>query len=180
MAVAEWGLPSSLNRARLLERRSWRILSEGGRLAVQVGARIQRWGSRSRGGTGVCARCAHEGEPNLMANSDKIASPRRGSRLSRRLLLAGTAGAAAAVAFADRAGAQTGPSVPDDPTRVPGQPVAPVGMRSPFEHPVRLTPAPVPAFTPLEQLYGIITPSDLHYVIARGGTQLSTQRSTGC
>jgi sulfane dehydrogenase subunit SoxC len=85
-------------------------------------------------------------------------------------MLAGTVGTAAAVAFVDRAGAQPAPQpVPDDPTRVPGLPIAPVGTRSPFEHPARLVPAPVPAFTPLDQLNGVITPSDLHYVIARGG-----------
>lgn len=42
-------------------------------------------------------------------------------------------------------------------------------MRSPFEQPARLTPALVPAFTPLDHAYGSITPSDLHHVIARGG-----------
>jgi sulfane dehydrogenase subunit SoxC len=106
----------------------------------------------------------------MAGDNERIASPRLGSRLSRRVLLVGTVGAAGALAFADRAGTQElQPAVPDDPTKVPGPPPAPVGVRSPFEHPARLTPAPVPAFTPLEQLYGTITPSDLHYVIARGG-----------
>jgi sulfane dehydrogenase subunit SoxC len=106
----------------------------------------------------------------MSGDKERLASPRREWRLSRRVLLAGTAGAAAALAFGDQAGAQTAPqTVPDDPTKVPGSPVAPVGTRSPFEHPTRLVPAPVPAFTPLDLLNGIITPSDLHYVIARGG-----------
>jgi sulfane dehydrogenase subunit SoxC len=81
-------------------------------------------------------------------------------------MLAATAGAAGALALADRAAAQT---VPDDPTKVPGAPPGTVGTRSPFEHPARLSPVPIVAFTPLDQLYGTITPSDLHYVIARGG-----------
>ena len=103
-------------------------------------------------------------------DNEGIASPTRGSRLSRRSLLAGTVAAAGALAFADRAAAQAEPpTVPDDPTKVAGSPIAPVGTRSPFEHPARLVPAPVPAFTPLDQLNGMITPSDLHYVIARGG-----------
>jgi len=106
----------------------------------------------------------------MAGDTERRARPRRGSRLSRRVLLAGTVGAAGALAFADRAGAQGLPAaVPDDPTKVPGPPPAPVGLRSPFEHPARLTPAPVPAFTPLDQLDGTITPSDLHYVVARGG-----------
>src|SRR5215831_18283741 len=106
----------------------------------------------------------------MAGKNEPIASGRRGSRLSRRVLLAGTVATAGALAFADGAASQVpAPAVPDDPTKVPGPPPAPVGVRSPFEHPARLTPAPVPAFTPLDQLYGTITPSDLHYVIARGG-----------
>ena len=106
----------------------------------------------------------------MASGNERMASSGRGSRVSRRGLLAGTVGGAAALAFGDQAGAQPAPpSVPEDPTKVPGPPIAPVGTRSPFEHPARLTPAPVPAFTPLDQFYGIITPSDLHYVIARGG-----------
>src|SRR5260370_19056410 len=106
----------------------------------------------------------------MASEVERIASPGGGGRLSRRVLLAGTVGAAGALAFASQAGAQAAPpAVPDDPTKVPGPPPAPVGIRSPFEHPARFTPAPVPAFTPLQQFYGTITPSDLHYVIARGG-----------
>src|SRR5262245_6528785 len=106
----------------------------------------------------------------MTGDNERLANPGRGPRLSRRVLLAGTVGAAGALAFAERAGAQVAsPAVPDDPTKVPGSPIAPVGARSPFEHPARLIPAPVPAFTPLDQLNGMITPSDLHYVIARGG-----------
>jgi sulfane dehydrogenase subunit SoxC len=106
----------------------------------------------------------------MAGDNERIGSPLRGSRLSRRVLLAGTVAAAGSLAFADRAVTQElAPPVPDDPTKVPGSSIAPVGTRSTFEHPARLIPAPVPAFTPLDQFYGIITPSDLHYVIARGG-----------
>jgi len=106
----------------------------------------------------------------MASEDERVASSKRGARLSRRMMLAGTVGAAGALAFATQAGAhELQPTVPDDPTKVQGPPTAPVGERSLFEHPARLTPAPVVALTPLDQFYGTITPSDLHYVIARGG-----------
>jgi integrase len=104
----------------------------------------------------------------MAGDTERLASPRRDSRLSRRVLLAGTVGAAGALALADRAGTQgLPPAVPDDPTKVPGPPPAPVGMRSPFEHPARLTPAPVPAFTPLDTLAErILSEQQLHTIVA--------------
>src|SRR4051812_32965182 len=57
------------------------------------------------------------------------------------------------------------PAVPLDPTKAPGSPTTPVGSRSPFVSPSR---APVgeitgTALTPLQDLTGTLTPSDLHF-----------------
>jgi len=80
--------------------------------------------------------------------------------ISRRALLAGAAGALGAQAL-ERAGHP----VPQDPTKVPGTPVSPLGQRSPFERPRRV---PVGtgqgiSLTPLQNLSGIVTPADLHF-----------------
>jgi len=80
--------------------------------------------------------------------------------ISRRALLAGAAGALGAQAL-ERAGHP----VPQDPTKVPGAPVSPLGQRSPFERPRRV---PVGtgqgiSLTPLQNLSGIVTPADLHF-----------------
>ena len=80
--------------------------------------------------------------------------------ISRRALLAGAAGALGAQAL-ERAGLP----VPQDPTKVPGTPVSPLGQRSPFERPRRV---PVGtgqgiSLTPLQNLSGIVTPADLHF-----------------
>jgi sulfane dehydrogenase subunit SoxC len=90
-------------------------------------------------------------------------------RLSRRQLLAGAAGAAGAAALAQSLGAQA--PAAGDPTKVPGQPLSEVGRRAPSEHPRRLlsTTDPRLSVTPLQDLDGIITPSDLHYVVTHGG-----------
>ena len=83
--------------------------------------------------------------------------------MSRRRLLAGTAGAIGA-AVLNRAGFAQG-TAPADPTKVPGRPLSALGQRSPFERPQRLTgPRYLGAsLTPLQDLYGVVTPSDLHY-----------------
>jgi sulfane dehydrogenase subunit SoxC len=71
------------------------------------------------------------------------------------------------------ASAQTVPQVPDDPTKVQGQPASELGDRSPFEAPRRIVPPGGRAsMTPLDLLNGIITPSDLHYEILHGGVPL--------
>jgi len=57
------------------------------------------------------------------------------------------------------------PTVPPDPTKVTGGATTAVGSRSAFEHPVR-TPAGETtgySLTPLQDLTGTITPSDLHF-----------------
>jgi sulfane dehydrogenase subunit SoxC len=80
-------------------------------------------------------------------------------RISRRQAL--VAGSAGIVGAAVAAGAQA----PADPTKVQGPPGSPVGERSPFEKPARtaFSPRRTATFTPLQDLDGIITPSDLHF-----------------
>src|SRR2546422_11196739 len=83
--------------------------------------------------------------------------------ISRRALLAGAAGALGARAL--RLAQAQAPALPPDPTKVPGAPVSPLGQRSPFERPRRI---PVgsrqgSSLTPLQELYGIVTPADLHF-----------------
>src|SRR3954471_2338262 len=105
--------------------------------------------------------------------------------ITRRRLLAGAAVAAGGVVLANLpldaqgkpAAAAAAPVVPppvapDDPTKMPGAPTTAVGERSPFVHPQR---APVgeitgTSLTPLQDLTGTITPSDLHFVRIHAGT----------
>jgi sulfane dehydrogenase subunit SoxC len=64
------------------------------------------------------------------------------------------------------------PSVPDDPTKMLGRPPSDLGQRSPFEQPRRRVRTPLPSGeseTPLQDLRGIITPSDLHFERHHGG-----------
>jgi sulfane dehydrogenase subunit SoxC len=82
--------------------------------------------------------------------------------VSRRALLAGAAGI---VAAGPLAGAQT----PADPTKVRGRPPRPVGARAPYEKAARYGRAGASSGTPHEQLYGIVTPSDLHFERHHGG-----------
>src|SRR2546426_9881197 len=83
--------------------------------------------------------------------------------LSRRRLLAGAAGAVG-IAVLQRV-ALTQIEVPPDPTKVPGRPLTALGQRSPFERPRRLVGGVTQgsSLTPLQDLCGIVTPSDLHY-----------------
>lgn len=64
--------------------------------------------------------------------------------------------------------------VPADPTRAPGLPTSALGARSPFEHPAR-TPTGVitgASTTPLHELTGTITPSDLVFERHHAGVAL--------
>ena len=65
-------------------------------------------------------------------------------------------------------------SVPADPTRAPGPPTSTLGARSPFEAPAR---APVgvisgSSYTPLHELSGTVTPSDLVFERHHAGVAL--------
>src|SRR5207244_12655194 len=83
--------------------------------------------------------------------------------LSRRRLLAGAAGAVGIAVLQRVALAQI--EVPPDPTKVPGRALTALGQRSPFERPRRLVSGvnQGTSLTPLQDLCGIVTPSDLHY-----------------
>lgn len=109
------------------------------------------------------------------------APPEDPKPLSRRALLAGAAGALGASVLGGAAlegtapalpPAQAGPpQVPPDPSAVLGRLPNEVGERSPFVRPVR-DPSPTSSRTPLQDLHGIITPSDLHFERHHGGVAL--------
>src|SRR5437667_3341764 len=92
--------------------------------------------------------------------------------IRRRDLLMRAAGLSGAALLGGRrttaafAAARPRPPVPDDPTKVPGTPPSELGQRSPFEQPQRRVNRRLPSGeseTPLQDLRGIITPSDLHF-----------------
>lgn len=94
------------------------------------------------------------------------------STISRRALLAGAAGAAGAAFIAGPSASAASPEatgaprqVQGDPTNVLGRPASDVGRRAEFEHPTRMVSASPGGVsrTPLQDLDGIITPSDLHF-----------------
>jgi sulfane dehydrogenase subunit SoxC len=100
----------------------------------------------------------------------------KSGKLSRRRLLAGAA-AAASIALIRTATGQTihaavssnqnppQPTPPinnNDTTRLPGPPPGKLGHKSPFEH-LQKTTSNTSSRTPLQDLYGMITPSDLHF-----------------
>ncbi len=112
-------------------------------------------------------------EPKLPSRTDDDGI----SRVSRRALLrsAGLLGGAAIGVPVLRALAQSGgapipasapgSAAPLDATKVPGLPSGALGARSPFENP-SLAPTAVTtgaSSTPLQDLTGTITPSDLHF-----------------
>ncbi len=88
--------------------------------------------------------------------------------MSRRALLASTMGVLGAAVLpeqaetAQRLGGSQGQA---DPTKVQGGPATPVGDRAPAARPRRLTYGTPPrgSLSPLQDLDGIITPSDLHF-----------------
>ena len=107
---------------------------------------------------------------------------KHGVDITRRALLARAAGAMGAAALVRAPSlALTGqgptaapPAIPDDPTKVPGAPTSAVGARSRFVQPAR-TPAGAIAgssYTPLQDLTGTITPSDLHFEVHHAGVPL--------
>src|SRR5437867_11188531 len=86
--------------------------------------------------------------------------------ISRRALLAGAAGALGAHTLR-RVGLAQAPALaaPPDPTKVPGQPTSALGQRSTFERPRRIPSGSGQgvSLSPLQDLYGIVTPADLHF-----------------
>ena len=96
-------------------------------------------------------------------------------KFNRRKLLTGAAAAAALVLLKKATGQviQTaGQKIPaaslPDPTHTPGPPPSVLGTRAPFEHPA-LIASDTSSRTPLQDLYGMITPSDLHFQRHHGG-----------
>ena len=144
-------------------------------------------------------RSADSTEERLV--SDNPAGGASGARISRRGLLAAAAASAGGAVLArvsaeaqspaPRAapGAAPGPqapaappvagaydlaAVPADPTRAAGPPTSALGARSPFETPAR-TPTGVitgSSLTPLHQLTGTVTPSDLVFERHHAGVAL--------
>lgn len=99
---------------------------------------------------------------------DKTNGQEPAKKVSRRLLLGGMAATAAAVFLKQSSGqaVQAGLSADSlllqDPTKVLGPLPSQLGDRSPFERPVR-KPSGTSSRTPLQDLYGTITPADLHF-----------------
>src|SRR5262245_61056334 len=83
-------------------------------------------------------------------------------KVSRRDLLAGAAGA---VALGTAAAGQP----PADSTKVRGKPSRALGQRAPTEKPQRQPRGVTSSGTPHQDLYGTITPSDLHFERHHGG-----------
>jgi sulfane dehydrogenase subunit SoxC len=93
----------------------------------------------------------------------------------RQFLKRGVALGAALVAGGGRPGPGRAQPAPDDPSKVLGGPVRPVGERSRFEEAARVKyggltdESNVGNWTPLPDLHGIITPSALHYEVHHQG-----------
>jgi sulfane dehydrogenase subunit SoxC len=106
--------------------------------------------------------------------------------LSRRALLGGAALAAGGALLKRLPSSEQGPAaavtdsarVPADPTAAPGSGTSAVSVRAPFEQPAR-TPAGVvtgPAFSPIHELTGTITPSDLLFERHHAGVAMVDPR----
>ncbi|MFN2444543.1 MAG: sulfite dehydrogenase [Vicinamibacterales bacterium] len=108
-----------------------------------------------------------------MSERPQLRATRASAVSRRRVLVVGAAGAVgAAVALAGQSAEQPGrPHVPVDPTKVQGPGASDIGARSPFEQPrrVSLNQRRTSSQTPLQDLEGIITPSDLHFERHHGG-----------
>lgn len=108
------------------------------------------------------------------ANEIKKQELGNGGKISRRKLLLGGAATAAVVLVKSSFGQMVQTAVPealyipDDPTKVPGPLPGELGTRSTFEKPVKKFSV-TSSRTPLQDLYGTITPADLHYERHHGG-----------
>jgi sulfane dehydrogenase subunit SoxC len=113
------------------------------------------------------------------------AADARAAGLTRRQLVAGAAGALGGAVLAglpvNAAGqgglAPTAPAAgpPADPSRLQGAPTTAIGSRSPFAAPKGRTPVGETvgsSLTPLQDLTGTITPSDLHFERHHAGIPL--------
>ena len=99
---------------------------------------------------------------------------RNETKITRRQALAGMAGMVGVVAAAATGSVRAQDDSPADPTKIMGAPADELGERSAFEQPQRLAvgnrpQGPNVSLSPLGDLDGIITPSDLHYEIHHNG-----------
>lgn len=88
-------------------------------------------------------------------------------KISRRTMLGGAATAAVAIVQTAsgkpiQAGVSVAELLPDDPTKQVGTLAGEVGTRSTFEKIIK-KPSDISSRSPLQDFYGIITPSDLHF-----------------
>lgn len=111
------------------------------------------------------------------AHTEIAPTPLPSAALSRRDLLTGAAGVfggavlaggalgALPVPLGGQQAAPARPTVPADPTKLPGAPTSPLGARSAFEAPTRAPYGETvgSSLTPLRELTGNITPADLHF-----------------
>lgn len=111
-----------------------------------------------------------------MSENSKEPNASGDHKISRRLLLGGAA-TAAIVLVQTSVGKMVQAAVPEslyipaDPTKVIGAGPSGYGSRSLFEHPERL-PSATSSRTPLQDLYGTITPSGLHFERHHGGVPI--------
>jgi sulfane dehydrogenase subunit SoxC len=97
-----------------------------------------------------------KGSAASMKNNDEQPG---GGATSRREFLAGLSVASGTLFSSALARAAT----QDNPTRSQGSPPGPLGARSRHENPQRVPAFGIASLTPLEQLHGTLTPSDLHF-----------------
>lgn len=109
------------------------------------------------------------------ANTEnKTNAQKPGQKMTRRFLISGMAATAAAVFLKQSTGQIVQAGLPKDslalgdPTKVLGPMPSALGNRSPFEKPVRKL-SDTSSRTPLQDLYGTLTPSDLHFERHHGG-----------
>ncbi len=108
-------------------------------------------------------------------SNDRVERIRPLDAPNRRAFLVGATSlfgiTAAQLLLVPATGRTESPEVPDDPTRVPGEPSREYGSRSSFERSVRRTQTNR-SRTPLQDLHGIITPSALHFERHHNGVPL--------
>lgn len=96
----------------------------------------------------------------------------RASSLSRRAFVMATVSVIGHQAVGGwPSAARERPAVPDDPTRVPGEPPRGYGKRSRFETATRLA-GQTSSLTPHQTLHGVITPNALHFERHHNGVPL--------
>src|SRR5260370_25998212 len=91
-------------------------------------------------------------------------------KVSRRDLLAGAAGVVAVGKTAAMRAVQ-------DPSKVRGKPSRALGLRAPTEKPQRQPRGVTSSGTPHQDLYGTITPADLHFERPHGGVPVIYPRA---